>query len=556
MPDYDAIVIGGGHNGLVTALYLAHAGWKTLVLERNARLGGAVMSDEVTLPGFIHDLYSTNQNLFLNSAVFREFGDDLKRHGLRYRTSAKPYGNVFPGGKSLRVYQDAERTLELLRQHNARDAEGWKTLHDQFHLFAATLLPLLSTTLPSRNAAAILLSALRSAGLENLLEMAQIILSSTRELGEAYFVSEEARALVASWGMHIDFGPDVSGGAMFPFVESFGDMEAGISIVEGGASRMIDALAGLINENGGDIRTDAEVARILTEGDTAVGVELVSGERIAARRAVVANQTPTLLFQGLLRDHRFAPSFRRKVERYQYGPGTMMVHLALRDRLEWEAGEDLHEFAYIHVGPYVDDLARTYTSAISGYLPESPFLVVGQTTAVDPTRAPEGQHVLWIQVRMLPGRIQGDAAGQIEGRDWDAIKEAYADRVLDKLQAYAPNLRDVILDRAVFSPLDLERANPNLVGGDSVAGSHHLRQNFVFRPFPGWSTYEMPLDRLYMVGAATWPGAGINAGSGYFAAQRLLAEAQGWRSTLLKAGAGAGAVAGAVVAARRLSRRG
>ena len=352
--------------------------------------------------------------------------------------------------------------------------------------------------------------------------MGQIVANSTEELAEAYFASPEASALISTWGLHLDFGPDVSGGAMFPFAEVFADMEAGMAIAEGGASGMVGALAGLIQERGGEVRTRADVQRIRTQGNRAVGVDLVSGEQISARRAIVGNLTPRALFGRLLAHHTFASQFRRKVARYLYGPGTMMVHLALSGKLPWASGDDLDQFAYVHLAPYVEDLDRTYTQSLNGYLPTSPLLIVGQTSAVDPTRAPGDQQVLWIQVRTLPPEIVGDAAGQIEARTWDEAKEPYADRVMQKLEAYAPGTQRLVLERKVFSPLDLERENPNLVGGDSLSGSHHLRQNFMFRPFPGWSNYRTPIQGLYMVGASTWPGAGTNALSGYLGAQEIL----------------------------------
>lgn len=161
-----------------------------------------------------------------------------------------------------------------------------------------------------------------------------------------------------------------------------------------------------------------------------------------------------------------------------------------------------------------------------------------------------------MQVRTLPSNIRGDAAGEIRARNWEEAREPYADRVMRKLEDYAPGISDLVLDRAVFSPEDLERHNPNLVGGDSLGGSHHLRQNFVFRPFPGWSNYKMPVENLYMVGAATWPGAGTNATSGYLAANKIL-RPHAFRNRLAKGGAavGAGGVA-AAIAARLLGRHG
>jgi phytoene dehydrogenase-like protein len=237
---------------------------------------------------------------------------------------------------------------------------------------------------------------------------------------------------------------------------------------------------------------------------------------------VIAGVTPPVLYERLLAGVGLPASLRRAAQRYQHGPGTLMVHLALSAPPAWVGGEDLAEFAYVHIAPYVDDLAGTYAQACAGLLPTEPMLVVGQTSAVDPTRCPDGA-LLWIQVRALPGTIRGDSAGEIVARDWPGAAEPYADRVLAKLERYAPGIGDLVLDRAVLTPADLERHDPNLAGGDSIAGSMHLRQNFLFRPFPNVRDYETGVDRLLMVGAATWPGAGVNAISGYNVAQKLLA---------------------------------
>ena len=173
------------------------------------------------------------------------------------------------------------------------------------------------------------------------------------------------------------------------------------------------------------------------------------------------------------------------------------------------------------MAPDLEMMSRLYAEAVGGLLPAEPALVVGQPTALDPSRAPDGKHVLWIQVRVLPAIIRGDAEGEIEGRDWNLVKETYADRVLGILDGYAPGIGRKILGRSVFSPDDLERENPNLIGGDNLSGSHHLDQNFLFRPVAGYSRYKTPVRSLYMCGASTWPGAGTGAGSGFMLAQML-----------------------------------
>jgi phytoene dehydrogenase-like protein len=158
---------------------------------------------------------------------------------------------------------------------------------------------------------------------------------------------------------------------------------------------------------------------------------------------------------------------------------------------------------------------------MDGLLPTVPALVVGQPTAIDPGRAPAGKHVLWVQVRVLPASIRGDAKGEIDGTDWEDVKNAYAERVLDIIEAHAPGFRTKIRACHILSPVDLERENPNLIGGDSLSGSHHPDQNFMFRPVAGYSRYKTPVDGLYLCGAATWPGAGTGAGSGFMLAKML-----------------------------------
>ncbi len=539
---YDVVIVGGGHNGLVAAAYLARAGFEVLVAERNEEVGGAVASAELTRPGYVHDLYATNMNLFLGSPAFAELGPELAAQGLEFAHTDKPYASAFPDGGSLRVYQDRARTRAGIAAHDAADAEGWDRLAGAYDRFAPCLFDLYGTRLPSVASGRWLASALRAHGPRGLGELCRLLLGTTRELGDAYFHSDEAKALVSAWGMHIDFGPDIAFGALFPFLETFSDMDNGMSVVAGGAGGLSRALAAVAREAGADIRTSAPVVSILVENDAASGIELASGERIAARRAVVANLTPAPLTRLLPRGGA-AEATRRALAGYVYGPGTMVIHAALNGPLPWAAGPELAEWGYVHLGPYVREMAQTYTEAMNGVLPSDPLLVVGQTSAVDPSRAPTGGEVAWIQVRMLPSAIRGDARGEIEACDWAGAKAPYADRVLDKLERYAPGARERIVELEIVAPDDLEAANPNLVGGDSVGGSHRLSQNALFRPAPGLSRYRLPLDRLLMVGAGTWPGAGVNAISGRLVARQLI-EGAGKH--------GAGAIAGL---AARFGRR-
>jgi phytoene dehydrogenase-like protein len=199
----------------------------------------------------------------------------------------------------------------------------------------------------------------------------------------------------------------------------------------------------------------------------------------------------------------------------------MMIHLAMDGLPDWRAGTALQSFAYVHLAPSLDQMARTYAQAQAGLLPDEPILVVGQPTVFDPSRVPDGKHTLWVQVRMAPGTITGDAKGQITANDWAGAAEPFANRALAILEAHAPGSGARILARRIVTPPELEADNPNLVGGDQVCGSHHLSQHFLFRPTRGHADGSTPITNLHLTGAAVWPGAGTGAGSGFLLARKL-----------------------------------
>jgi phytoene dehydrogenase-like protein len=298
------------------------------------------------------------------------------------------------------------------------------------------------------------------------------------------------------------------------------DQSLGMVIGQGGADTIIKAMVGALKAMGGELILGDGAARIDVANGAVSGVTLQSGRQLEAK-TIIANAHPKIVFEELTPPEATPPSFSGALKKFRAGPGTMMIHLALDDLPDWRAGRALREFAYVHVAPDLEMMTRVYAEASAGLLPAVPALVVGQPTAIDPSRAPTGKHVLWVQVRVLPAEIRGDAAATIATRSWDEAREPYADRVTDILESYAPGLSGRVLGRAVFSPVDLERENPNLIGGDNLSGSHHLDQNFFLRPVPGWSRYRTPVRNLYLCGASTWPGAGTGAGSGFSLAKML-----------------------------------
>lgn len=526
----DAVIIGAGHNALAAALILAEAGWKVTVLERAEAPGGAVRTAEVTLPGFRHDLYATNLNQFMGGGFFEHYKNDLFANGFGVAGTPNAFASVFPGDGWAGVTADAEALTASIRQHSEADVAAWGELGAFFGETAPALFAVLGAPMPSRAT----LRALwphRKVVRRRWQELMQLAILSPRELVSQHFESREVQTLVGSWGMHMDFGPDTPGGGVFALIESYASAAHGMALGAGGAQSLIDALVALIGRHGGEIVCSAEAAAIETAGGRAIAVTTTDGRRFEAARAVLAGTGPRALYEDLLGGAAGVPAdVRRAAHRYAYGPGTMMIHLAVDDLPVWRASANLRDYCYVHIAPYLEDLGIAYAQAQAGLLPSHPMVVLGQPTSVDPSRAPEGNHVLWIQVRAVPGRIAGDASGEITATDWAEAKELYADRVLAIIEEYAPGLQAKILGRHVISPADLEAANPNLVGGDHLGGSLHPAQNFLFRPMPRWSRHRTPIEGLYMVGSATWPGPGVSAGSGWLLGRELATAKAGRRS--------------------------
>lgn len=515
---FDAVLIGAGHNTLAAALHLSAKGWRVGVFEQAATAGGAVKTGEYTLPGFRHDWAAMNLSLFAGSPFFKTYGAELAQHGCDFIPVNRPFSSSFPDGTWAGVSTDMAETLAAFRALSSRDAATWESLVARFGDEAPHLFGLLGSEMKFRALAYFMFKTFRAKGGAGTMDFTRFLLSSPRAWLEETFAHPHIRALLGAWGMHLDFAPDVAGGAMFPYLEGMAGQAFGMVIGKGGADVIVRALTAAIAARGGKVETNTPVARILRDGSRATGIELADGRRITATRAVVAGVAPRALTKLT---GETTPAFDRAMQGFRHAPGTMMIHLATSALPDWRAGEALQRFAYVHLAPSLDQMARTYQQAQAGLLPDEPILVVGQPTAFDPSRAPEGKHILWLQVRMAPGTITGDAKGEITATDWAQAAQPFADRALAILETYAPGTRAKILAQRIVTPLELEADNPNLIGGDQVCGSHHLSQNFLFRPARGHADGSTPIANLHLTGAAVWPGAGTGAGSGYLLAKKL-----------------------------------
>lgn len=515
---YDAILIGAGHNALACALHLAAKGWRVAVFEANAEPGGAVKTGEYTLPGFRHDWAAMNLSLFAGSAFAKTYGTELGKHGLAFVPVDRPFASVFPDGSWCGVSTSIEETQANIARHSPADAQTWGQLLAEFPDRAETIFGLLGSPMRLRPTGYFIFKTLRKLGLRGTAEMGRFLLQSPRDWLEETFQSPRVRAMLAAWGMHLDYAPDIAGGGLFPYLEGMAGQAFGMALGKGGADTVTRSLVAAIQAHGGTVATGLAVTRILTESGQATGVELADGQKVYASKGVIAGTSPSALARLA---GPTTPAFDRAMKTFSHAPGTMMIHLALSGLPDWSAGAELQKHAYVHIAPSLDQMARTYQQARAGLLPDEPILVVGQPTVFDPSRAPQGQHVLWVQVRMAPGTIRGDAKQEISATDWADAAAPFAARALDLLERHAPGTRAKILGQRVVTPVELEHDNPNLVGGDQLCGSHHLSQHFLFRPALGYADGSTPIRNLHLTGAAVWPGAGTGAGSGFLLARKL-----------------------------------
>lgn len=496
----DALVVGSGPNGLAAAIRLAEAGRSVLVLEAADHPGGAVRTEELTLPGFRHDTFSSVYPAAAASPVFARM--PLSEHGLEWVHPAACYAHPLGDEQAAVLYRDLAATAASLERRHPGDGERWSQfagpLLESFPAVRATMLagfpPIAGP-----------LRLLQRAGPRTTLEFARLLPGSVVGLGRRLFEGAGSRVWLYGAAMHGDTPPEAPGGAIAAAYLNLLGHAVGWPSPRGGAGRLIDALVGYLRALGGELRTGSAVVRVHAAGGRASGVELAGGERIAGR-TVIADVMPHALIR--LAGDELPGWYRRLLGRYVYGPATLKVDWALDGPIPWLA-EDVRGAGTVHVGGTEDEFLASVAASHVG-LPERPFLLLGQQTVADPSRAPSGKHTAWAYTH-----------GPQRGVQWAAEQDGFVERVEAQVERFAPGFRDRILARHVLGPGDLEARNQNLVGGDVGGGSYRLAQ-VVFRPVPALSPYRTPLRGLFIGSAAAFPGGAVHGVPGDAAARAAL----------------------------------
>ena len=500
----DAVVIGAGPNGLVAATLLARAGWSVEVLERREVAGGAIGS-ETSGRGYVHDWGSAFYGLLHISPVFAELGLD-RRVGWAHTGSpiAAVWDPTVPAAVLHRRERDTAAGLGV-------DGQAWLDLVAWWHrlgsrLFTAMLGPV-GAPLP------LLKTAARLHGPREALQTARTLLEPVEALVAHQFATDAGRMLLAGIGTHADVAVDAAGSTPPALLLAMAAQQHGMPVPVGGASRLAEALVEAAEQAGVVVRTGVDVHRVVVRGGRAVGVVTADGSGLAVRRAVVADVAPTILARDLVGEQHLPGEWLASLRRHRYTSGYFRLDVDLDRPAPW-AEPALTDSVVVHVTGNLDELAMSQAEVRRNLLPSAPQLILGQQDRADPTRVPAGAASLWVECH-CPARPTGAGAEA----DWAA---RFADRILDRLEVHAPDLRSRIIDTTVVTPLGLQDRDPNLVGGDTGGGSSSPDQLLFFRPVAGWSSYRLPVRGLWMCGAASHPGGGVHGMCGHNAARAVL----------------------------------
>jgi phytoene dehydrogenase-like protein len=513
MTEPDFIVVGAGHNSLITAAYLARAGLRVAVIEGHERIGGDTITEELTLPGFHHDSCSSAHVLIQSNPLLRENELELDRYGLEYLFPDPAVVIPFPDGESITMYRDRERTAAEFARYSPRDARAYLELLADWDSVKATL--------NRGNQQPPLRPSEAQAALEATpkgLEMARVRMSSAVEVVRERFEAPHVRAFLLWMAMMTAQPIDRPYTGFLPFSLTSGRQAYSWTTPRGGSGSLPQALAALIEERGGTIETGHWVERVLVEDGRAVGVRTGNGRELRATRGVVSSMHLKHLPDAVGADHLGA-EFVRGVDRWRAGITFFATHYALAEAPRYRTHDGETMSVAMGAAGSMENLLAACQDFRAGRLHlDDPMLLVVCSSVVDPTRAPAGRHTLKV-ISYLPYDLPEGPA------HWDSIKGDVSDRLLAHLRTLAPNLTDdVVLARHIESPLDLERRNPHNWHGSCHGGDQDPSQDGFMRPMPGYSHYRSPVPGLYLTGACTHPGGSVSGAPGRNAAHVVLAD--------------------------------
>ena len=520
---YDALIIGAGHNGLVTAATLAQAGKRVLVLERRNTLGGAAATEEI-FPGFKFNTGAHDAGLFRPEIIAAL---QLEQHGLQLMKSHVAAFAPQPNGAALTLWRDEQKNLAEIARLSQSDAEKFPAFVRLMNKLAEGLRSLLLLTPPNiaqsgLNELLTWASAglkIKNLGKHEMMEFLRVLPMTAAEFLNEWFESAALKGLLGATSVAGSMqGPQASGTAFMLLYHYLGEANAGFkasSFVRGGMGQLAVALANAAQAHGAEIRTNTEVVWIIHKEEKAFGVLLKTGEEISAR-AIISNADPRRTFFDLVGAPHFGPTFVRRVRNIRYRGASAKMNLALSSLPRFNGAESEAQLSgHIIICPSLEYLERAYDDAKYGRYSSHPYLDIVIPSLLDSSLAPSGQHVMSITIQHAPYKLRES--------NWEEQREALGDHIINTLAQYAPNVRDLILHRQVLTPLDWEREY-GLTEGSEFHGQMGLDQLMFMRPVAGFGQYRTPIENLYLCGAGTHPGGGVTGAPGYNAAREVLKD--------------------------------
>lgn len=512
----DAVVIGAGPNGLVAANDLADAGWDVLVLEAEPEPGGAVRSAESTEPGFVTDRFSAFYPLGIVSPHLQRL--ELERWGLQWSHAPSVLGHPTVDGPGVVLDRDLEVTMRSLDRFSPGDGEAWASLFHDWTRVERALIDALMRPFPPVRPALRLVSEL---GVRGTGDLVRRLLLPVRRLADEVFAGAGGGLLLGGSALHGDLTPEVAAGGLFGWLLTGIGQRHGWPVPRTGSGALTTALVRRLDASGGVFRCDNRVTRIEVEGARAVAVHTEHGERIEARRAVVADVVAPVLYEQLVDRHAVPEKILAELFRYQRGLGTFKVNWTLDGDIPW-TDETMARCGTVHLAASLDELTMSSAQLATGHLPEHPFVLIGQMTTADPTRSPTGTQSLWAYTS-VPQEIRGDAGGRLAGVESIDDAAAFTRRIEDRVELFAPGFRGRVRRCEVQTPASMQREDANLLNGDKSLGTAQLHQQLVFRPTLGWARAETPVPGLFLASASAHPGGAVHGACGANAARAAIA---------------------------------
>ena len=510
------MIIGAGPNGLVAANDLVDHGWDVIVLEAQPEPGGAVRSGEVLEPGFVTDRFSAFYPLGVVSPHLRRL--QLDRWGLEWVDAPVVLAHPTPDGPAALLSRDIDVTAASLDRFAQGDGASWRALQADWDAIEAPLVDALMAPFPPMRAAGRLAVNLRLRGLGQLARRA---LLPVRRMADEHFEGSGGGLLLGGSALHADLTPETGASGFLGWMLAAIGQHHGWPVPRGGSGAITDALVRRFIDGGGRLLCDACVEHIEVSNGRARSVRIVGDERIAARRAVIADVVAPNLYMSLLDSGDVPARTLIEIGRYQRGAATFKVNWTLDAPVPW-TDPDVGDAGTVHLAASLNELTIASAQLAMNHLPEHPFVLVGQMTTADATRSPPGTESLWAYTN-VPQRVQGDAGGNLTGLDERSQADEFTERIEQRLETFAPGFTSRVRRRSIQTPASIESDDANLLGGDKSLGTAQLHQQLIFRPSLGLARAETPVDGLFLASASAHPGGGVHGACGANAARAAIA---------------------------------